>query len=88
VDAIEIRRKRVVKQRNKREPEWFSLFGGPSSTCALAHRLKYGAIYEFMYRTWSGNVHASNGFSNFAGVSGNVATRPLRHPDGLQMIVK
>jgi len=45
------------KKRMKRVPQWFSLFGGPSSLRDLAVSLRRGAEYEILYRQWSAIAH-------------------------------
>lgn len=73
-------------KRGGKDPEWFSLFSGPHDTRSLAIHLKLGAIYEFLYRSWSDVIHAGSGL-NHIGASdqpGAVVLRPIRHPDGLE----
>lgn len=87
--AIEAEWRRVKK--SKGAPNWFSLFGGPSSISALAHLLGKAFWYDFMYSEWSDAVHAGGGMGHIAenrsARDGSVAVRPLRHPDGLQSLL-
>src|SRR5207244_2230497 len=47
-----------LKAANRKDPEWYSLFGGPNSVRNLATKLGVPAMYEFLYRPWSGEIHA------------------------------
>lgn len=49
-------------KRDKRDknPEWYSLFGGPKSCIALAQELNRKDFYEFLYRPFSSTVHGSD----------------------------
>ena len=44
----------------KKNPNWYSLFGGPTNIEQLAKHLKFNSIYEIKYRGYSGHVHATN----------------------------
>ncbi|RED37917.1 hypothetical protein DFQ10_1143 [Winogradskyella eximia] len=43
-----------------KNPNWYSLFAGPQNIQQLAKYLNRNAIYEIMYRGYSGNVHATD----------------------------
>jgi len=51
--------KRTVDSGNK-NPHWYSLFNGPRNIEQLAMRLGHSAMYEFLYRFWSGPAHATD----------------------------
>jgi hypothetical protein len=78
---------RVRTSRKGKEPEWYSLFGGPGSVRDLAYHLKHGAVYEALYRSWSNFIHAGGAMSNITcGKDGQPVFRPVRHPEGLETI--
>jgi hypothetical protein len=60
---------------------WFSFFGGPRNLEELAGQLGHIAMYEFLYRSYSGTVHAEN-VMRFAvpDANGKAAMLGLRHP--------
>jgi hypothetical protein len=75
------------KAKKGRKPQWYELFGGPSSVRELALHLKQVFCYEFLYRQWSTTVHAGGCLENIAvDKEGNRVVRPIRHPDGLQQM--
>src|SRR4030095_5536418 len=74
--------------KHKKDPAWFSLFGGPKDIRSLAIHLKWAGMYEFLYRHWSNNVHAGDCLEDYGpGDNGAVSIRPIRHPEGLHSIV-
>lgn len=73
--------------RLKGKAKWFALFDGPKDVHALAAKLNRVGMYEFLYRHWSNAVHAGDCLSNIGGKSGNVAIKPIRHPEGLQSMI-
>ncbi len=46
--------------KKNKNPEWYSLFGGPKSCIELAENLKKKDFYEFIYRPFSSTVHGSD----------------------------
>ncbi len=76
------------KGNKKKDPSWYTLFDGPSDIRSLAISLNHAGMYEFLYRHWSNSVHAGDCFETLAkGPAGTVKIRPIRHPDGLQLVV-
>lgn len=71
----------------KREPNWYSLFGGPKNLRALAETLQQGGHYEILYRPWSTTAHAQD-FVAFVKImaDGNTGIGRLRNPDELQQM--
>lgn len=51
---------RRIKKKLKRNPEWFSLYDGPTSIRDLAGHLRQLSSYQFLYRTWSELTHAGD----------------------------
>jgi len=74
-----------LKSSKKGQPEWYSLFGGPSNLRDLARHLKRHAQYDFLYRVWSRTTHAQD-FSPFIErtCEGQGTIRGLRDPSGLK----
>jgi hypothetical protein len=52
------------KARRKKNPNWYSIDGGPDSIEQLSVYLKRAAFYNVLYRHWSAISHATD-FSNF-----------------------
>jgi hypothetical protein len=50
-----------LKRRNHRSPEWFALYGGPTSIHDLALHLGRLGVYHHLYRSWSELTHAGDG---------------------------
>ncbi len=48
------------RRKSKSNPDWYSLFGGPSSIEQLAARVKMLGIYESLYRDFSGPTHGTD----------------------------
>lgn len=65
--------------REKGEPHWYSLFGGPRNLLKLALHLQRSAQYEVLYRQWSMSTHAQD-FRPFISnaKSGERAVRGIR----------
>jgi hypothetical protein len=77
-----------AKKRTGRNPQWFSLFDGPSNIRDLAKAAGFPALYEFLYWHWSDAVHAGGVLDNiYRGENGCTVLRPLRHPEGVQTAV-
>lgn len=75
--------KRVKKAIN-RNPNWFTLFGGPRTIEQLAGQLGYGEWYDVLYRNWSTGVHATGTFNNIVPHGKGVIIVGLRSPRNLQ----
>lgn len=74
------------KKTNKRNPNWFSLFGGPKQIIDLAYRVNRGGLYEYLYRNWSQSVHATGVIRNITRDNfGNSAIIGLRNPKNIQI---
>ncbi len=81
------RRKRT-QCRGRREPQWFSLRGGPNNIRELAVYLDKRTWYDYLYRHWSTSVHASDAFEKIGrGQSGGPVIKPLRHPADVQLAI-
>jgi hypothetical protein len=74
--------------RRKRDPVWYSLFGGPASVRELAIHLRMTGLYELLYRMWSENVHAGMAMEALGRKGGAAVVRPVRHPEQLQSAVQ
>jgi hypothetical protein len=48
-----------LKAKKISNPAWYHYFGGPSNIYGLAKHLNQVALYELLYRQWSGTVHGS-----------------------------
>ena len=46
-----------VQKAHKRNPNWFSLYGGPCDIKQLAERLGHSGMYEILYRVFSATTH-------------------------------
>jgi len=74
------------KNINKRNPNWFSLFGGPKNIIDLAYCVTRGGLYEYVYRIWSQSVHATGVIRNITRDEfGNAAIIGLRNPKNIQI---
>jgi len=49
-----------LKHSKKRNPAWYSLYGGPDSVSGLALNVELPALYEVLYRGWSHSTHGNN----------------------------
>ena len=76
-----------LKKAKKSEPEWYSLFGGPSNMRALAKEVGQPGMYEFLYRYWSNEIHSGSAFNATGTLNGQQMMRPIRHPEELQQAV-
>jgi hypothetical protein len=74
--------------RRRRDPAWYSLFGGPASVRELAIHLRMAGFYELLYRMWSENVHAGMAMEALGRKGGATVVRPVRHPEQLQSAVQ
>jgi hypothetical protein len=84
---LEAEWQRLKAARNNRDPEWFALFGGPTSVRDLSIRGGALAMYEFLYRAWSNEVHAGSALDAIGQKDGATVIRPIRHPEELQSAV-
>lgn len=48
-----------IRKKDKRNPNWYRLFNGPSNIQELALKVDMPFLYEILYRKWSGNVHGT-----------------------------
>lgn len=85
---IEAEWQRLKALKNKRDPEWYSLFSGPKNVRELAIHLGMAGMYEFMYRFWSESVHAGMAMEAIGRKDGTTVMRPIRHPEQLQSAVQ
>ncbi len=76
-----------TKKKSKSDPEWYSLFGGPANLRDLAIKVGHPALYEFLYRQWSNEVHAGAALDAVGRKGGATVVRPVRHPEMLQTCV-
>jgi Family of unknown function (DUF5677) len=51
--------KRIIRTGEK-NPNWYRFFNGPKNIEGLASYLKQGALYDILYRKWSGSVHGTD----------------------------
>jgi hypothetical protein len=84
---IEAEWQRLRAVKNNRDPEWYSLFGGPQNVRELAIKVGFPAMYEFLYRYWSNEVHAGSAMEAIGHKDGDTVIRPIRHPEELQSAV-
>ena len=84
---IEVEYQRIVATR--KNPNWFTLFDGPTDVEQLAKYLKHHTLYEIIYRNLSDNVHGNNIFKSklLKGSNGNVDIVQMRYPKDAQSTV-
>ena len=76
-------------KRAKCKFSWYTLFDGPKNIREIAQRLQMTAMYDFLYRKWSNSVHAGDCLESYAkSKEGGVAIRPIRHPEGIEAVVR
>ena len=68
----------------KKDPAWYSLFGGPQNARELASHVGWALMYDFCYRHWSEEVHAGSAMEAAGLGDGEFVMRPIRHPGLLQ----
>lgn len=56
----EIEKEYNLTESKFKNPDWYSLFNGPRNIQQLAKYLNHNALYEVMYRSYSGNIHATD----------------------------
>jgi hypothetical protein len=74
----------LLRAKKKKDPEWYALFGGPQNVRDLAIKVGHPAMYEFLYRQWSTDVHAGSALDAVGRKDGKTVIRPVRHPEILQ----
>jgi Family of unknown function (DUF5677) len=74
----------------KKNPAWYTLFGGPNNIEQLAKYLNLHAFYEILYRDFSGSVHATSVFQRklFLNNNGTVDIVQIRYPEDAQSITQ
>jgi hypothetical protein len=73
-----------------KRPSWHQFFDGPTNIISLAKYLKKEAMYELLYRQWSGAVHGSDVYLGKIGVGsvkGLVEVVQLRYFKDVQSVV-
>jgi len=70
----------------KRDPDWFSLYGGPKNRAELATSLGMGAMYRLLYGDWSTLAHGNDLYRYLANESGRPAYDGVRRPNELRSI--
>lgn len=85
---IEIEKEYQQRLLKDKKPTWYSFFDGPKNIEQLAKYLKHDAIYEIMYRGYSGNVHATDIFKNklWNNSNGTVDIIQIRSPKDAQSV--
>lgn len=79
---VEAERKTFAKT-----PKWHQLFGGPATIQGIAQDLEMPAVYEFVYRDWSGATHGTDVMSGrFTMEKTGPALVQLRLPDDAQQV--
>lgn len=73
---------------NKKNPEWYSLFGGPGNLRDLAKSLRFLSGFEIHYRPWCRQVHATDTVQCLSENGDSIVLRPIRCPDGIQRVVR
>jgi hypothetical protein len=78
----------AVKKKTRRNPAWYSLFGGPPNLEQLAERVGLPLIYEILYRYWSEEVHSTGVRSGriLPANDGTAALVQLRDPTPVQQV--
>jgi hypothetical protein len=75
-----------TKKQDKRDPDWFSLYGGPKNRAELASTLGKGAIYRLLYGDWSTLAHGNDLRRYVSDGSGMPVFDGVRRPNELQFI--
>ena len=85
---IEIEKEYQETESKSKNPNWYSLFSGPKNIEQLAKHLNHHAMYEVMYRGYSGNVHATDIYKGklFPNSDGTVDIIQLRNPTDAQSV--
>lgn len=82
IDAEYTRTKKALN----RNPDWFSLFGGPKNRAELAERLGRGTMYRLLYGDWSTLSHGNDLRRYLSTDAGRPAYDAVRRPNELQSI--
>lgn len=69
---------------------WYNLYDGPRNVQGLAEAVNDHGYYQVMYRTYSGEMHATNAMESMHTQQGGktFAYQPLRYPVGLPTLVQ
>jgi hypothetical protein len=79
---------RRTKRTLRRNPHWYTLFGGPRSLRDLAHCLRRSASYALLYTEWSERTHSVDAIDRIlTHQSSGPAARPLRDPTELNSTI-
>jgi hypothetical protein len=79
--------KKGKKGTGKKDPNWYTLFGGPGDLRGLSLQVGKGSYYEILYRQWSDFAHAGGAFNTISKGNGvAVSIRPVRCPEGLEQV--
>lgn len=70
---------RMLLSSKESNPSWYRVSGGPKNVEQLAIYLKRQALYEILYRNWSGPAHGTDIMINKMGL------RPDGHPEFVQI---
>jgi hypothetical protein len=74
-------------KKTKKNPNWYSLFGGPNDLRTLCVKIGKGALYEILYREWSEFAHAVGAFDSISeGTGGRFEMQPIRVPKGIEEV--
>jgi len=70
-----------LRDRGKRNPDWYEFYGGPRSIEQLAREVDKEHWYQVVYRQWSRSVHATNIITgNLLSAEDGTAIPSLRQP--------
>ena len=80
-----------VESAGRKNPNWYSLFNGPSDFEQLASYLNLSFYYDILYRKWSGSVHGTDIIEGKINKSvdttkGNIDIVQLRFPKDAQTV--
>jgi hypothetical protein len=79
--------KKGKKGTGTKDPNWYTLFGGPNDLRGLSLQIGKGSYYEILYRQWSDFAHAGGAFKAIRKGSGvGVSVRPVRCPEGIEQV--
>lgn len=76
-----------LKKNKEPNPNWYRLFNGPKNIQELANHLKLSALYEVLYRPWSGQVHGTEVIQGkYNSTDKNVEIYQIRFPKDVQSV--
>jgi hypothetical protein len=77
-------------KKAKKNPTWYNLFGGPNNLEDLANRVGLPALYDVLYRGWSGSTHGNNIVQGNLDKdeSGQAKLIQIRNPSGAQTVTQ